>query len=358
MRAFSFLSPRLARTGIKGQREEQRTGQSEDDRQRHRPEQSPLDSLEKQYGQVDDQDNQLTEHRGLAHLERCVSYDVELGPRAPLSLQTTNTVLDDDDRAIDDQPKIDGPEAEKAGRDTELQHRAEREQHRERNRRRNDESSAEVSEEHEEHGDDKQRALEQVLADGSDDAVHKLGAVVEHLDPHVVWKTLARFLEALSQPVGDLVAVLTHEHEPEAENDFSRAVRRDRSTPNLMAFANRRNVTDANRNALMLGNDDAFELGDAPRETNAVNQVQFPCGRYDPAPYVLVVVSKRLNNVVEGQLVLEQPQWLDYDVVLPFPSAPSVDFSNTRDRQELGAQDPVVQRRQLRESVAVSLWSA
>ena len=48
-----------------------------------------------------------------------------------------------------------------------------------------------VAQEEEQHGDDQQAALEQVLADGVDDVVDQLGAVVDGLDLDVGGQRLA-----------------------------------------------------------------------------------------------------------------------------------------------------------------------
>ncbi len=89
-----------------------------------------------------------------------------------------DAVLDHHHRAIDDHAEVDRPQAQQAGRDAEPQHAGEGEQHRQRNRQGDDHRRPQVAEEREQHGDDQQPALEQVVLHRVDDVVDQLGAVV------------------------------------------------------------------------------------------------------------------------------------------------------------------------------------
>jgi hypothetical protein len=112
-----------------GQRQHQRAEQREDHRQRHRPEQLPLHALQCQDGEIDDHDNQLTEHGRLPYLEDGVADDG--GPaRAGVGVvgQAAHDVFDQDDGAVHDQAEVEGAEAEQAGGDAEAEHPAEGEQ--------------------------------------------------------------------------------------------------------------------------------------------------------------------------------------------------------------------------------------
>ena len=59
------------------------------------------------------------------------------------------------------------------------------------------------------------------------------------------------------------MAVLPHEHEPEAEDGLPLAVRRAGTPPDLVTDTDLRNVPDADRDAVMRSNHDATDLLDA-----------------------------------------------------------------------------------------------
>ena len=60
-------------------------------------------------------------------------------------------VLDDDDRAVDDQAEVDRAEAHQVAADPSLHHAGRRHQHRERDRQRGDQRGAEVAQQQEQH---------------------------------------------------------------------------------------------------------------------------------------------------------------------------------------------------------------
>jgi hypothetical protein len=85
---------------------------------RHRLKELPLDSGEREDGDVDDGDDRLAEHAGGSHLERRLLDDLEALTGAEqaalcalLLREPPNGVFDDDHRAVHDEPEVDGPEA-------------------------------------------------------------------------------------------------------------------------------------------------------------------------------------------------------------------------------------------------------
>ena len=122
----------------------------EDDRLRHRAEHLPLDAGEREDRQVDDGDDELAEDRRAcgprARLRRrgaSRSVAVEQAPEAVLLLgEAADAVLDDDHRAVDDEPEVDRAEAHQVAADPALDHAGHGEEHRERDGQRGDERRA------------------------------------------------------------------------------------------------------------------------------------------------------------------------------------------------------------------------
>ena len=169
--------------GHQGQRQDHRRRQREDDRQGHRPEELPLDPLEGEDRQVDDHDDELAEHRRLADLDGRVADDRQLRPVRAVVGQVPDAVLDHDDRAVDDQAEVDGPEAHQAPGDPDPLHHRDGEEHRERDGRGDDQAGPEVAQEGEQDGDDQDRPLEQVPLDGAEHLVDEVGPLVDDRRP-------------------------------------------------------------------------------------------------------------------------------------------------------------------------------
>ncbi len=163
---IALRGPRLEEEGGQDrggcQREQERPGQGEDDRQRHRPEHLPFDPLQGQDRQMDHRDDRHAEDDRLADFQRRVADDVEglllrVGVR-----QVADAVLDDDDGAIDDQAEVDRPQAHQAASDAEVEHQVAGEEHRQRDRQRHDQSRSQIAQKHEQDCDDQDAPLRQV----------------------------------------------------------------------------------------------------------------------------------------------------------------------------------------------------
>src|SRR5581483_3470052 len=160
--------------------------QREDHGQGHGSKEFSFHAFEREDGQVHDHDDQLAEHGRLANFHGGVADDVDtiarLGFVAP---EPAHDVFDHDPRAIDDETKIEGAQAQQAGGDAEAQHAAEGAQERQWDRQGDHQAGAQVAQEDEQDGDDEQAPLEQVFAHGIQHLVHEPGALIHRGDPDV-----------------------------------------------------------------------------------------------------------------------------------------------------------------------------
>ena len=121
--------------------------------------------------------------RWLAHFDGGLSDDLQTTLAAVgVVRQMSDAVFDHDHRAIDNQAKVDGTQAEQAGSDAKAVHPGKGEQHRERNGQRHDRRRPQIAEKRKEHGDDQQSAFEQILPHRVNDKVNQLRAVIDGLD--------------------------------------------------------------------------------------------------------------------------------------------------------------------------------
>ena len=73
-----------------------------------------------------------------------------------------------------------------------------------------------------------------------------------------------------------------------------------------------------------------------------------------PPPTLRLFFCDGLDDLVEGQLVLDRAVGVDADLILLLEAAPGVDLGRARHRAQLGLDDPVVDGAQLGEVVALA----
>ena len=179
---FVLGSPRLeeerGEDGRGRQGEQQRAGQREDDRQRHRPEHLALDPLQRQDRQVDHRDDRHAKDDWPPHLQcRAADYVERALIRAGVR-QAADAVLDHDHRTVDDQAEVDRAEAHQAAGDAEGEHQVAGEEHRQWDRQRHDQARAEVAQEEQQDRDDQHAPLGQVVSHRVDRLLDQVASVV------------------------------------------------------------------------------------------------------------------------------------------------------------------------------------
>ena len=110
--------------------------------------------------------------------------------------EPAQAILDDDDRAIDDQAEVERAEAHQVGRNPVLHHAGDGHQHGQRNDRRSDQCGSDVAKQHEQNDDNEQRALDQIRSHGLDGAVDERGAVVDRRGTHAVGQARIDLVQA------------------------------------------------------------------------------------------------------------------------------------------------------------------
>ena len=161
------------------EREEERAEHGRRDGDRHRAEEDALGAGERRHRHVHHEDDEDAEEDRPRHLVRRLPDDPHDGPFPALTFEPRDHVLDHHDRAVHDHPEVDGAEAHEVGREPELAHPDEGEQHRERDHARHDERAADLAEQQQEHGDDEEAAFEEVRLHRVRRPPDEVGLVVE-----------------------------------------------------------------------------------------------------------------------------------------------------------------------------------
>ena len=167
------------------------------------------------------------------------------------------TVLDDDDRAVDDQAKIERAEAHQVTGDARMNHAGNGHQHGQRDHRSRDQCSTPVAEQQEQHCDHQQRTFSQIFFDRRDGLIDQRGAVIERRQHNVLRKRWLDAFQALGGGTSDLPTVLANQHEHGAEYDFLAVLGR-RTGTQLVAQADISHIMNSDRHPLAFCNRDLF----------------------------------------------------------------------------------------------------
>ena len=134
------------------------------------------------------------------------------------------------------------------------------------------------------------------------------------------------------------MAVLAHEHEAEAEHDFALAVGRDRAAADLVADRDLGHVADADRHAVLGGDDDALDLLDVRRcgRAPARAAIRVP-SRMLPPPTLRLFSSTASTTSSNVRPCLMSRFGIDADLVLLLVAAPAVDLGRALARSASSA---------------------
>ena len=213
--------------GDEGEREQHGRRQRQNHGNRHRVEGLALDPGERKDRQVNHRDNHDPEQAGAHHFRAGLGDQpepllaVEQPPHPVLRFaQPSQTVLDDDNRTIDDQTEIERAETHQIGRHPPLHHAGQRHQHRERNDCGGNQRRADIAEQQEQHDDYQHRTLDQVLFDCADGPVDKFGPIIKRLGNHARRQRRLDLPQPLRRCLRHHARIFPGEHEYCAEHDF------------------------------------------------------------------------------------------------------------------------------------------
>ena len=134
--------------------------------------------------------------------------------------QAPDTVLDDDDRAVDDQAEVQRPQAHQVGGHARPHHAGYGGQHRKRNDCCRDQGGAQVAQQQKQHHDDQQGPFKQVFLHRGDGLVHQRRAVVYRLHLDAVGQRGLNGVQFLGHRLCYRPGVFPHQHHGGAHHRF------------------------------------------------------------------------------------------------------------------------------------------
>ena len=161
--------------------------------------------------------------------------------------------------------------------------------------------------------------------------------------------------DRLLDPADDVLRVLALEHDDHAGHDLALAVARDRALPRLGADDDVGHVAQVDRRAVLGLEHDALDVRDVLEQADAAQVDLLPAAHDDAAAGVGVALLDGLDDVADGQAVLEQLLGRDQHLVLLDLAAEAVDLVDAGDGLEQRRDDPVLDRAQLHRALALAL---
>ena len=272
----------------------------------------PLDTREREDGQVDHHDDELAEQQRAARFLRggedfMEAFAARQRPSSRLlrMRQAAHAVLHDDHGAVDDDAEVQRPQAHEVGADLVVHHAREGEQHGQRDDQRRDQRRAQVAQEQEEDDHHQGRALHQVLLDRGDGLVHQVGAVVDGDGLDARGQAPVDLGHALVHGAGDGAAVLADQHEHRAQHHLA-AVVGGRARAQLLAQADLGQIADADGLALGRAHDDLADVGDAADLARRADQVLLALALDIARTHVAVVALQGGDDVGQREAVGRQ----------------------------------------------------
>ena len=346
----SPLDQQAAQNGDDRQRRRQRAGQGKADRHRQRLEHLALHRLQCEQRHEDDDDDENSEDDGPRHLADGLQGDLSSGQvRLGLLAHVACDVLHDDDRAVYDHAYGNGQSAQthQVRRHPLPVHQQECRCCRHRKRQRHRQCRPQVPQHHEQDQDDKDRPLPQRRRDGLDARLDQVRTVVERLNPHARGEGLLDLRDLGADAVDHLLGVGAPEHDGHTDNRLAPAVPGHHALSRLVPQADLRHVLQIHGRAVLGIQDNPLDVGKVPHQALRDHVDLLPVLNDEAPTGIGVVGLQRVQNVPQGDTVLQQQVRVGNHVELLYESAEAVYLVYAAQTPQLRADQPVLNRPQL-----------
>ena len=260
--------------------------------------------------------------------------------------EPSQRILNDDNRAVDDQTEVERTKAHEVAGFPNGVHAAGRHQHGHRNDRRRDQRRADVAQQQEKHHDDEKRAFGQVLLDRRNGRIHQLRAVIDRLGKDVWRQTLVDLRELLRRAHRNDPAIVAHQHQDGRDHSLgshaAAGAGADRATDDHFT-----DITHAHRHAGTGRNDRLLDFLNRLQARIGANQEALPgpldvvgaCRQVRP----LQSISQfRHRQAIGGQRVE-----IGLHQILLHEAAVGIDAGHAFDIAHLRTDDPVLHGAQI-----------
>jgi len=222
--------------------------------------------------------------------------------------QSTDAVLNNNHRAINNQAKIQRPQAHQVGRHPGLYHAGNRGQHRQRDHRRGDQGRAQITQQREQHHDHQQCAFKQVFLHRGDGFVHQGGAVVHSLQPDTRGQRgLDRFEFAGHRP-RYRAGIFTHQHHRRAQHCLC-PIAGGRAGTQFLANSHIGHIGDLHRRTVAVADHYLFYLGNTGQLAGRAHQQLLTVALDITRSAIAVIGAQGTGKLIHADAKSQQPLW-------------------------------------------------
>ena len=270
------------------------------------------------------------------------------------------TVLNDDDRAIDDQAEIERAQAHQVSRYAEDVHPDAGHQERDWNDQHGDQRGANIAQQEEQRDRHQQRALEEVSLDRGDGGVDEFRTVERRGDLHADRKGLLDGLQLFADRLGDGPAVLPDQHQGRTDHHLV-AVNAGRAGSQLTANSDRGHVLNPDRNPAPCRDHSVGDLVDRADAGVGPNQIGLAAPFQEVGADREIGRFQSLGQLGERYAVGAELHQIGFNQIVLLESADRVDPGHAGYGPQLWTDDPVLNGPQIgaaRDVVgeALALW--
>ena len=243
--------------------------------------------------------------------------------RFPGMRQQSKRVLDEHHGAVHHHPRPDRQAGQRhqVGRDAELLHQDEGDQHRQRQGHDHDDRGTEFAKEKEQDDGHQNGALDQGTLRRPQCLLDQFRPVVVGHQRHTLGQGRLRHSQLGLDGVHHGLRVLVDARQCDAQHGFL-AVLGDRTKPWCRRLLHLRHIAHVDRRAIAFGDDDARDVLGAAHQPEAAHQVLLGPQVDGLAAHLLVVRRQPLHHLLERQAVLDELARVDLHLVLLLVSAP------------------------------------
>ena len=266
----------------------------------------------------------------------------ERTPHQPPRIDMRQHPLQYNDRSIDHDTEIDGPQTHQVGGDPENTHQDKSEKHRQRDHGSHDQTGPHIPQEDDQYDKDDQRSLYQVTDHGGYISVYQFGTIQIRFYTNTFRQHFLYPFDPCLQFLGHDIGVRTLQHHGDTAHALSLAILCHGSKTLGGTKANRADIAYMNRYPSTVRDHDALDvlyLADHSLATDVVSLIDF----LDiTAARILVIPVERLEHLADRNIQGIKGIRIYRHLILFQIAAKAIDLHDTRYTAQLPFHDPVL----------------
>src|SRR5271156_5610637 len=321
----ALLKPVRAHHWNKREREDKRADQGNRHGVRHRVEQLSRGAAQRVNRDVTgDNHGHGVENRAIDVLGRRHDYFLQIILLPFAETQFAVNVLNHYQRAIDDDPEVDGADREQiCGHAIGVQ-KNEGEKQCERNRQSHDNGGAHADQKEDEHDEDQGHAQQEIVLDRGHRQPHQVASVVVGPHFYIGRKNMfVQFFGLFFHTFQNVLRLLAAEHQDDAFDNIVILVKSELAEARSVADQEVAHIANVHRHAILRTDNYAAYVRFVSDQTESANVVKLLSLRIKSAPGVRIIETELLNHGGNRDVISVESCGIEQDLILHYGSAES-----------------------------------